>query len=326
VRYANNNGVQGARSSDQREEVIRLGFFVQQELALPANLELTGAARFEHIRFEIDDDFLSDGDDSDTLSYDEWSFTGALQWNPLLAVNPFVRISTSFDTPTTTSLANPNGGGINDDLKTQTAISYELGIKGQIANRLQYEAALFQIRVDDELVPYVENFQTFHENADRSTRRGFEFGAVYEPIEGLVATIAYTYSDFEFDDFKSRSGGRFDGNEIPGVPRHLLHAALSYTHPIGFYGEWRMQFVDDRYADNANSAKADAYVSADLRLGYEHRVANFELSPFIGINNLFGKQYTDNLRINDTANRRFFEPAPKRTFYGGIQISYRFAK
>jgi len=324
VRHRNEMGTQGVRSSAQREDVTRFGFFAQEELGLPGDLELTAAARFERIHFDIEDSFLSDGDDSDTLAYNEWSFTGALAWHPLRAANPFVRISTSFDTPTTTSLANPDGGGINDDLDAQISISYELGIKGVISNRLRYEAAVFHIRVKDELVPFEQNFQTFYENADRSSRTGLELGTIYEPIEGLVASIVYTFSDFEFEDFESRSGDRFDGKEIPGLPRHLVNAKLSYAHPVGFYGEWRFQFVGDRYANNANSAESDAYMLSDLRLGYERRIGRFELSPFVGINNLFDKEYVDNLRINANNTGRFFEPAPKRNFYGGLSVSYHF--
>ena len=70
---------------------------------------------------------------------------------------------------------------------------------------------------------------------------------------------------------------------------------------------------------------------SDLRLGYSRRVGNFELSPFVGVNNLFDEEYTDNLRINaNPVNagptvRRFFEPAPKRNAYGGLRVSYYFS-
>jgi len=324
VRHRNEMGVKGALSSDQKEEVTRFGFFAQEELKLPYNFELTGGVRYERIHFEVDDNFLSNGDDSGTFSYNEWSFTGALQWVPVPAANPFVRVSTSFDTPTTTSLGNPAGTGLNQDLRAQTAISYELGIKGQFGDQLRYEAAAFHIRVDDELVPYVQSFRTFYENAGRSTRTGVELGAVYEPVEGLSASIAYTFSDFEFQDFKSRSGGDFDGQEIPGVPRHLVSAELAYEHELGLFGTWQVQFVDERYADNLNSASADSHVYSNIRIGYNHRMGNWELSPFVGINNLFDVQYTDSLRINDDANRRFYEPAPALNAFGGLSISYLF--
>jgi iron complex outermembrane receptor protein len=323
-RHRNEDGHSGALTSKQNEDVTNLGLFLQDEIRLPGNLEFTGSVRYDRIRFGVTDRFLGDGDDSATIHYREWSFTGALQWRPSRMLNPYVRVSTSFDTPTTTSLANPDGGGINSDLKAQKSVNYELGVKGLLlSDRLQYEAAVFHVRVHDELVPFTQGFQTFHENADLSTQTGFELGVSYEPVSGLVASLAYTFLDFEFEDFDSRDGGHYDGKQIPGVPENLVHASLSYAHPVGFYVDWEIQYVDDRYADNANSASADDYLLSDLRVGYDYRVGNWELSPFVGINNLFDEEYIDNLRINDN-NLRYFEPAPEINAYGGLSVSYRF--
>ena len=316
----------GSLTSDQREDVTNFGFFAQDELELPCDLELTGSVRYDHVHFEVDDHFVSltDPDDSATLSYDEWSFTAALHWSPSRAVNPYLRVSTSFDTPTTTSLANPDGGGINSDLEPQKSVNYELGVKGLLSDRLRYEAALFHIRIRDELVPYWKGFQSFHENADRSSQTGLEVGVVYEPLPGLLASLAYTFLDFEFDRFESLDLGRYDGKRIPGVPRNLLQAGLSYAHRLGFFADWEIQYVDDRHADNANSAQAESYVLSNLRFGYGHRLGSWELSPFVGINNLFDEEYIDNLRINERS-LRFFEPAPGFNAYGGLSVTYQFA-
>jgi len=48
-----------------------------------------------------------------------------------------------------------------------------------------------------------------------------------------------------------------------------------------------------------------------------------EISPFIGINTMFAKEYFDNIRLNASFDRHF-EPAPERNFYGGIGIRYNF--
>jgi iron complex outermembrane receptor protein len=41
----------------------------------------------------------------------------------------------------------------------------------------------------------------------------------------------------------------------------------------------------------------------------------------VGIDNLLGREYFDNLRIND-ANERYFEPGPGRTFYAGLRVLF----
>ena len=40
---------------------------------------------------------------------------------------------------------------------------------------------------------------------------------------------------------------------------------------------------------------------------------------YFGANNLFNKKYFDNIRINAFANR-FYEPAPMRNYYAGINF------
>ena len=47
----------------------------------------------------------------------------------------------------------------------------------------------------------------------------------------------------------------------------------------------------------------------------------FKINPYLGVNNLFNTDYSDNIRINAFGGR-FYEPAPKRNFYLGISLKY----
>ena len=42
---------------------------------------------------------------------------------------------------------------------------------------------------------------------------------------------------------------------------------------------------------------------------------------FLGVNNAFNQEYFDNIRIN-AFGKRYYEPAPKRNFYFGINLSF----
>jgi iron complex outermembrane receptor protein len=238
----------------------------------------------------------------------------------------FANVATAFETPTTTELADPSGsGGFNSDLDAQTAVEYELGVKGVVADRLRVEAVGFLIDVDDELVPFeVAGMpgRTFFENAGSSRRSGFELALVAEPCDGLTASLAYTFSHFEFDRFRTAAGD-FDGNDLPGIPRNRLWGELAYEHPWGFYGIWEVSYADGVYADNANLVKSDSHVVADFRAGWLGELGGFEIGPFVGLANVFGEKYLDNVRLN-AAFGRSFEPAPELAVYGGLSIGYRF--
>ncbi|MEW8499541.1 MAG: TonB-dependent receptor, partial [Candidatus Thiodiazotropha taylori] len=217
----------------------------------------------------------------------------------------------------------PDGAGFNQDLEPQIATGYEIGVKGALDNRIRYDLALFTMDVTDELVPFEIDDITYYENAGESRRNGLEAQVVFELFDYLITTLAYTYSDFEFDKFIDDNGNDFSGNVIPGVPENLFSADFSYTHPNGIYSQLTALYVDEIYANNANTVTNDAYALADLRIGYARFFGPWELSPFIGVNNLFDKQYNGNVRINAFGGR-YFEPAPDRNIYAGLTLRYDF--
>jgi iron complex outermembrane receptor protein len=325
-RFDNLFGSRGALTLDQDEDVTAYGAYVQNRLQLPWNLELSGGVRYDQVVFQLDDHFTADGDQSDRIHFDQLSPAVALVWSPIPEVNLYGNVSTSFETPTTTELANPFGtGGFNPDLDSQTAINFEVGLKGLVPGRLRYDVALFRVEVDDELVPFERPDQperSFFRNAGRSTRNGLEVGLGVELLPGLVAELAYTYSDFTYDRYQTPAGV-FDGNEIPGIPRNQLFGEVSYRHPSGFFAAWDALYVDDFFADDANTVRSGAYWLSNLRVGHRFRLGRFAITPFAGVNNLFDREYNGNVRIN-AARDRFFEPAPDRNVYGGLGVRYDF--
>jgi iron complex outermembrane receptor protein len=312
-------------SIDERQTVTGVGVFLNDELEIFENFEITGSVRYDWVRFQVlDRHFVNSPDDSGELDFSEWSYAGAILWKGFRPATPYFRVATSFETPTTTGFANPNGGGLNPDLDAQTALSFELGLKGIIGDRLLYELSVFHIRVDDELLPYQQNFSTFYENAEESERFGVELGFLLPLPRDFELSFTYTYSDFRFVEFESQDGNRYDGNQIPGVPEHLVSLGLAYRHPLGFFADWDFHYVGERFANNANDAGADDYTLSNLRLGYGGFIGGWELSGFVGLNNMSNASYIDNLRINDQ-NGRYYEPAPDFNAYGGVSISYHFA-
>jgi iron complex outermembrane receptor protein len=271
-RFDNNMGVIGALALDQNEKVTSTGVFVQDEFQLLENLELTLGARQDWVRFKVDDDFLSDGDDSGSQTLDEFSPMVGILYSVSPAVNLYGNISQSFETPTTSEFANPSGGGgFNSNLEPQTATNYEVGIKGTLPHRIGYGLSLFTVDVKDELIPFeIPGMpdRDFFVNAGRSTRDGLEASVSVQPLAGLTASAAYTLSDFTFDRFTDNNGNVFDGNDIPGIPQNLLHGEIAYLHSSGFYVVADVLNVDDFYVNNANTEKNDSYTVANLRATY----------------------------------------------------------
>lgn len=327
-RYDNLEGTRGALVFDQDEDVTALGLFAQGQFELGADVELSLGARYDRVEFDVEDDFLANGDDSGDEHFDEISPSATLMWSPRPALNLYGRFATSFETPTTTEFANPSGGGgFNSSLDPQTAKAYELGVKGLLPGRLRYELVLYHIDVEDELVPFeVPSMpgRTFFRNAGSSTRRGVEAAVAAELAPGLTSTVAYTWSDLRFDRYRTPAG-RFDGNRIPGAPRNQLFAELAYTHPWGLRAVWDALYIGHVHLNDANSAKEGSSLVSNLRLSWAFRRGPWEVTPFVGVNNLFDRAYSSNLRINAFGGR-YFEPAPDRNLYGGLSVRLEFGK
>ena len=323
-RYENNEGSLGMKTTDQDEDVTSYGMYIRDALQLSDSVTLTLGARYDTVRYDVDDRTGESG--SSDIDFDETSPMIGLVWNVNPAMNVYGNIARSFDPPTTTELANPDGpSGFNPDLEPQTATNYEIGMKGLLPGSVRYEVALFHIDVDDELVRYelAGADQSFYENAGSSTHEGLEAALTMELLPYLTVNLAYTLSDFTFDRFRDREGNRFDGNKIPGVPDNQIHVGLSYRHPDGFYAGWDLLYAESFFADNANTVKSDSYTLSGLRAGYAHEWNGLEISPFVGINNLLDEEYFDNVRLN-AGFGRYFEPAPERNYYGGIGVRYDF--
>jgi iron complex outermembrane receptor protein len=58
-----------------------------------------------------------------------------------------------------------------------------------------------------------------------------------------------------------------------------------------------------------------------VRLGWRLYDGGQLWEPYVGIDNLFGRDYYDNLRINDNFGR-YYEPAPNRTLYAGVKLTF----
>jgi iron complex outermembrane receptor protein len=310
---------QGARSLDQQEKVSSVGPYLRDEVEFGTRYTLSAGIRADYVKFEVDDNFPvseSNPDDSGARTLHAWSpmvgFVAKL--TPLHSI--YANVSRAFETPTTTELGNQANGsaGFNPDLQPQLSTTYELGLKGIVLTRVQYDLAGFDTEVHDELIAFEVpngNGRTFFRNAGRTRRQGIE-AEVQTDVSAFTIAASYTYSHFRFRDYTVDSAS-YAGNTIPGIPAHQVQASATY-HYRALFATIEGQGKTAQFVDDQNTAQAAGYAIMNLRAGGTALFGRPWLAPSIGLQNVFDKHYIASVAINAAAGK-FYETSPGRALY-----------
>jgi iron complex outermembrane receptor protein len=325
----------GAQILNQLERVSEVGPFVQGVLDVTHSVSVTTGLRYDRVSFRVEDRHVSDGtDESGSRLMDAVSGTVGLTVSPTPSFTAYANVGTSFETPTTTELANrPTGaGGFNPDLEPQTATNFELGARGIVDGRANWSVALFQANVRDELISFevpdpLFPGRRYFRNAGSARHRGLEIGGAVGVARGLELISSWTYSDFEYTDYQL---GSFDlqGEALPGIPKHALRLGLRAQRAFA-RGVWAD--VDFVYSSGvgvddtlAAAVPVDGWGVTNVRLGWQGSVGRVRVAPFVALNNVFNNKYVGSVVINAApiggAPGRYYEPAPGRNLYLGFTL------
>jgi len=322
------NGDVTGQTQDETQNGTTAAVFAQGDLALTERLNVSLGTRFDRLRLSVDDHRISDGDDSGSRTYREFSGFAGVSYRLAPRQQFYATVGTAFEAPTFTEFANPDGsGGFNPDIEPQQALNREVGIRGSLGQGIRYDLALFSIRVDDEILPYEINNRTFYENAGRTERNGVELGLKWDISYAWRVTSAVTLADYTLKDFTDEQGNDADGNRLPGLPQEQWVTEVEWRGDGQRFAALEWQYVGDLYAENSNQTRVSDYWLLGIRAGDSVRVGSQKFSVYGGIRNLLDEDYFSNIRINANADRPiedrgYYEPAPGRTFYAGLEWAF----
>lgn len=310
----------------QRERVAEIGPFAQLILPVRQRVTLRAGVRRDATRFSVDDAFLADGDATGRRTMASWSANAgaSVQWSPDLT--GWTSIATTFETPTTTELANrPAGdGGFNPELDPQRSVSEELGLRGNV-RRLHFEVTLYHTATSDAIVAWREvGGRTYFRNAGSTRTSGAEVSGNLQLRNGLAVLGTWTWTDAVFTDYQVQDGGpveSFDGRRLAGLPAHVVRIGLRGAVGKGFVADLDQAFSSSLFADDRNTIRVPEWGAGvtGVRLAWRGSLGERSAEPFLAITNLFDKDYVGSVTLNG-AGGRALEPAAGRAIYVGLTL------
>jgi len=344
--YDNINGQKGDQLFQLLDEGINnTGFYVSDNFELLKDrMFVLISGRYDYVSYDLTEETFPSRTEERTFE----AFTPKIALNYKLTphVAVYTSFGLSFDSPAKNELDPFNPADLyNPDLEPQKSKNFELGIKGNIISydapffrRILFEATVFNIKIDNEIVPFEVLGDVFFRNAAETNRLGLELGTQLEVVEGLNFTFSYTYSNFTYNSYFAKtiefdstgfveSERDFSGNIVPSVPEHNIFMSLAYAYPftinVNSFLKFSYMGVSGLWVDDANSDKTDAYNLLNSVLGFDMKFGSFNLLVSGGVNNIFDLTYVGFTNTN-SADKRFYELGSPRSTFASLNLGYTF--
>ncbi len=288
----------------------RVGLYFQDQVELFENLKLLAGIRYDAVwqnsnfRPSV---LVPDGAQSSQFT-DAFSPRVGLIYQPIEELSLYGSFSRSFFPNSATTVAG-------DILPPQRGEQFEAGIRGEFLDgRLIGNLALFNL-TRQNLPTSDPNNPQFSVATGEQRSRGVELDIAGEILPGWNMIANYAYLDAEItedDDIP-------EGNRLFNVPEHSFNIWTNYQiqsgdlEGLGF--GVGLNYVGDRFGDDANSFGLDSYFLTNAAISYERN--NWKAA--LNFQNLFDVDY-----IQATENRRTGEiyPGQEFTVVGTVSVEF----
>lgn len=319
----NEFGVRGALRRDETNELSNLDPYVQTQWE-GGPWVLSAGLRRSSLEVDVNDRFVVNGDDSGSIDYSKWTPVAAAMYKVTPQLNVYASVARGFETPTLNELFYSAGGtGFNFRLQPAISRNVELGAKARLGEHTRVEAALFQVRTDDELVVETSGGgRTSYRNASETLRRGAELSLDSELGAGFSTRVALTLLRATYE---TPFGSVAAGSRLPGVPRANMFGELAWKDAGGRFGAALETVASSKvYAEDSNTEQAaPGHAVVNARVQARQSVDRWRFRQFVRLNNVFDRDYVGSVIVGD-ANRRYYEAAPGRQWMIGFSAQYTF--
>ncbi|MFH1319425.1 MAG: TonB-dependent receptor [Bacteroidota bacterium] len=250
-----------------------IGCYIQNDYKILNSLSLTLGARYDIVNYDWQERFPNDT--SDITSISALSPKVSLAYTGIKNLTLFGNVAKGFNPPQISDLFI--GTTSNPELKPEYLINYEVGLRGRIFERLDYQLSFFLMDFTGQVLE--DEITGKYENIGDTRHHGAESAVEIKLYKNLKFSINYAYLIAKFAD----STDYF----LRKTPVHQIGMGFNYTQPDGFTGGINLKWIDKYYMDNEEVNIYNGHCVVNAKLGY--KLSRYFAS--FSINNLFDKNY-----------------------------------
>ncbi|PWH86192.1 TonB-dependent receptor [Brumimicrobium oceani] len=233
--------------------------------------------------------------------------------------------------PPTISEVRSSDQTINTELKPETGINYEVGLRWESAyKRFTADLGMYHYQMNNGIVRRLnEDGAEFFVNAGEMNQQGIELAAwahILTPnakrfISKMNFQSAFSYHYYRFGNYQVKEND-FSQNRVTAVPDYTWSNTLSFEFPKQIRLNISHYYMSDMPLNDANTVYSEEFHLVKLKASWKWQVSQaLQLEFFAGIDNLLNEKYSLGNDIN-AYGQRYFNPAAPRNYYGGVKVGF----
>jgi len=292
---------------------------------------VTPGVRFEHVDYERTDNLTGASGES-TIDEVVPGIGATIEVVPQLVA--FAGVHRGFGPPGVADIVTAAGGSV--DLDAELSWNYEIGLRAQPNDGVSYEATLFRMDFENQIVPasVAGGSGATLTSAGETLQQGLELAGdvsssafVEWPVE-VFARGTYTWlADAEYvgERYSNVSGFstvRVTGNRLPYAPEHLFSGTLGVRTGLGLEVGLEAVYTSAAYTDDLNTVAVVANGQRGEIPGYTvwNLTANYALPVCNCTLFATAKNLTDKLYVADMS--RGLIPGMPRLVQAGFEVRF----
>ena len=319
---------------DEDNAAIASGLYASWTVPISEQISALMGVRLGQLRLQNEDYYLSNGNSSGEVKYQQTSPVLGLTWHASPSMNVFMSFGRGFESPTLAEVAYASAASgtiptsdFNTQLKAAVNRQMEVGLKWRPHPRERLDLVGFRAKTVDEVVTDQSAFgRTSFRNAPGTVREGLELAHARDWGQGLRSTAALTWMRAVYTDAASSTVGLIaSGNRIPSVPRHQAFASLEWAQSRDLKGQFmgwgaavEGQSFGSRVADDLNRTQVDGVRLLHAWMGYRKQSGRLDWMMFARAENLTDEAYVASVIVNNSAP---LEPGLPRHWSLGLRMS-----